>query len=616
MTSLVFKRTRLIEDLSRVGVRVEDDKESGSKEYDIVIVGGGTAGCVLASRLSEDPSINVLLIESGKSSKNVLLSRIPAAFTFLFEKKKHMFNFYTTAQPNVANQKLYWPRGRALGGCSAINAQMFHYGDPTDYDEWAQLGGPGAESWAYKDFHSYFTKFEKFTPSKAHPDVDTSLHGSSGPVNVGFFGHHSTITKKFIEACENLGIPRIPDLNTAKGSKGVAKLMTYIDSKGRRVTTENAYLTSEVLARPNLSVAIGATVTKLLFDKGEDSGEPRVSGVEFTARAGGQRYKVRAKKEVVLSAGAIHTPHIMMLSGLGPSVELARHGIDTVVDLPGVGEHLMDHIVTDTAMKETSGQSLIILKPRNAREAARSLPHLARYLLKGTGGLTCNFGEAAAFVRADDKTLFPDGEAPEDATSGSEAPDLELFVTPMGYGKHGLADMPVEDSLGLHITLLRPTSTGKISLNSNDPFDAPIIDPNYLATAHDRAVLLRGVRLILRIAAQSPLADIIDNSPSKPDKRWGHTLASASDEELEVYISRNTETLYHPTCTARMAPRDAGGVVDPRLRVYGVKGLRIVDASVFPTIISGHTAAPTIAVAEKAADMIKEDIGAGKTAKM
>ncbi|THH13142.1 hypothetical protein EW146_g7045 [Bondarzewia mesenterica] len=600
------KRTKFVRDLGKVGRGVVDEYDFD--EYDLVIVGGGTAGCVLASRLTEDPSIRVLVLEAGESALSLALARVPSGYSLLFGTKR-VFNLYTTTQENAGAKARYWPRGKMLGGCSSVNAQIFHSGAPSDYDEWAKMiGMEGAEEWAYDNFHKYFTKFEKFFPSKSFPGVDVSHRGSTGVVETGFFGNFSKITQKFLDSCENIGISREHDLNSPKGTLGAAKLMTYIDAKGRRVTTESAYLTPDVLARPNLTVAVKASVTKLLFDT--SAGQTRVTGVEFATIESGTRFRVKARKEVVLSAGAIHTPHILMLSGIGPAEHLRSHNVPVVADLPGVGAHLMDHPVIDVALRDTSGESLAFLMPRGSKKFNPNFNLVSaaiQYLATSRGPLTTNVAEAAAFFRSSDPKLFPPEQYPrhpEDSTSGPEGPDLEFFVTPMGYKGHSRITMPDGHSMGLHMVLLRPTSLGSITLRSSNPFEPPVIDPQYLSTQHDIDVLVRGMRVLTRVADTQPLAGIIDHSD--PDSRFGHRLSNASDGELVEYVRTSLETLYHPTCTARMGPLSEGGVVDAHLRVHGIPNLRVVDASVFPTIVSGHTAAPTIAVAEKAADMLKE----------
>lgn len=496
-----------------------------------------------------------------------------------------------------------------LGGCSTINAQVFHHGDPSDYDEWARLGGKGAEAWAYKDFRKYFLRFEKFVPHKSYPGVVESERGFNGPIEVGFHSNHSVFAKLFIDACSRVGIPQRADFNTPNGTCGVAKLMTYIDSRGCRVTTQSAYLTPTVLSRPNLTISVNTPVTRIIFNTTGLS--PRAVGVEFALSRDGPRFRVRAKNEVVLAAGAIHTPHILMLSGVGPEAHLVEHKIPVVASLPGVGEHLMDHPVVDVALSETTGTALNFLKPTTVRHRVQRLIALLTYYLTGKGPLSSNIAEAAAFFRSDDPVLFAPHTSPppavEDTTSGPNAPDLEFFVSPVGYIKCGMGDLPNVDSFGLHMTLLRPTSMGNLLLKSSDPFEHPSINPNYLSTEHDVAVLERGMAILSRVMYTSPLADIIDHTES--DKRLGHWLPSASPKEVRAYIRDHLETLYHPTSTARMAPLSEGGVVDARLKVHGIHGLRIVDASIFPNIISGHTASPVIAVAEKAVELIVEDLG-------
>ncbi|KAH9052988.1 GMC oxidoreductase [Lactarius deliciosus] len=602
------KRSAIQRDPRKIGKVVgEVNTEGDFDEYDIVIVGGGTAGCVLASRLSENRNLRVLLLEAGDSSLNVLYSKIPAGFSSILETSR-VFSLYTMLQQNTGGRRHFWPRAKMLGGCSSINAQIFHYGNPSDYDEWARLGGEGADAWAYKDFHKYFLRFEKFVPNRSHPGVVEGEHGSNGPIEVGFHGYHSVFSTRFIAACGHVGIPSRADLNTHHGTCGVAKVMTYIDSRGSRVTTESAYLTPTVLSRPNLTVAVNASATRIIFDT--TGSTPRAVGVEFASSRDGPRFHVRTKNEVILAAGAIHTPHVLMLSGVGPEAHLAEHKIPVVASLPGVGEHLMDHPVVDVALAETSGNSLNFLKPRSVRHHLQRATAFLTYYLTGKGPLTTNLAEAAAFFRSDDPVLFAPHMAPpptaEDSTSGSNSPDLELFVTPVGYTKSGNGLLPNIDSFGLHMTLLRPTSVGNLLLKSTDPFEHPSINPNYLSTEHDLAVLERGMAVLSRIIHTSPLADIIDHTAA--DKRLGNWLPEANPKEVRAYIRGNVETLYHPTSTARMAPQSEGGVVDTRLRVHGIHGLRIVDASIFPTIISGHTAAPVIAVAEKAAELIVEDL--------
>ncbi|KAH9921889.1 GMC oxidoreductase [Fomitopsis serialis] len=589
------RKSRRVTDFERIARRLKDDKKSGASEYDIVIVGGGTAGCVLASRLSENPKLQVLLIEAGGSSVHNPLSRVPAMYHKFFHTG-YDWDIFTVPQEHAASKRKYWPRGRMLGGCSSMNAMMygsipFHHGAPSDFDEWAamQKGQEGASDWTHENFSKYFRKFEKFHPSKDYSLVDVALRGTSGPVHVGYFGNDSDTTKYFLEACHNAGLERSPDLNTEKGTLGSSKTMTFIDSKGRRVTTESAYLTPEVLARPNLVIATHAQVTRIVFETTEGKA-PRAVGVQFKDRTG-ELFEVRAKKEVVISAGAIHTPQILMLSGIGPADHLASHDIPVLVDHPA---------------SVWEGRPAAIVK---------QLTYFAEYKLWATGPLTTNVAEAAAFARSSDASLLAKAGVTlsasddlEDSTSGPGAPDIEIFFTPLSYIEHGRIPFPQGHHVGVHIVLLRPTSTGTVRLQSANPSDAPTVDPKYLATQHDIAVLVRATRLIAHIVNTPPFSSAVLDPAGAADTSGllNHTLAQQSDAEIEATIRDRVETLYHPTSTARMAPREDGGVVDPLLRVHGVEGLRVCDASVFPTITSGHTVSPTIALAERAAEMILE----------
>ncbi|KAJ7745693.1 hypothetical protein B0H16DRAFT_1557877 [Mycena metata] len=598
------RRGRYIADLGQVGSTVPGKE----REYDVIIVGGGTSGCVLAARLSEDPSIRVLLLEAGGSGRALMESRVPSAFGQLFWTK-HVYGFRTEPQVNAKGQQRWFPRAKLLGGCSSINAQMAQYGAPGDFDEWAALTGDS--SWAWANFSRYFKKLEKYIPDAKYPDVDTSVRGSSGPVRVGYFNTVSEHSKAFLRACGQVGIPLVADFNGPKGPIGASRVsLTYIDHRGERVSSETAYLTQDVLARPNLKVAIHALVTRVIFE--QVNGATRAVGVEFAKSADGPRYRARARKEVVLSGGAIHSPHILMLSGVGPVAQLKAFDIPVVLDAPGVGANLVDHPVVDLYLKDKKNASARILKPNSIPVALELIREVIKYQVWGTGKLATNFGESAAFVRSDDPVLFPPVDFPqklEDSTSGPASPDLELFCTPLAYKEHGkiMFDM---HTYALHCYLVRPTSRGAVLLTSADPWALPSVDPNYLQKPDDLEKLMRGFRLLLKIAHAEALDAYVDHANTHPD--LDHAAHLKTDDEVRELVRERVETVYHPASTCRMAPQAEGGVVDSRLRVYGIDGLRVCDASIFPWIISGHTAGGCYAIAEKLAEEMKAELRASK----
>ncbi|KAK0468990.1 uncharacterized protein EV420DRAFT_926 [Desarmillaria tabescens] len=594
------KVSKYVKDLTTVGRRL-DGVGCDFDEFDIIIIGGGTAGCVLASRLSEDPRIRVLL-ESGGSSQGVPESRIPSGFVSIL-RSKYTYHIYTEPQTFLKNgRKLFWPRGRFLGGCSSINAQMAQYGCPSDFDQWAEFIHD--DTWSWNNLRRYFNKFEKYSADPDYPHVNPAHRGSKGPIRIGYFGTIAQSSKDFIKACVDIGIPYNPDFNGPDGTMGAGRVLTYIDQNRERVSSESAYLTPQVLARPNLKVAINSHVTRILFD-----GEKRAVGVEYANSERGPRYRSRARKEVILSAGAIHSPHILMLSGVGSAELLGKYNIPVVHDLAGVGGNLVDHPAIDVSYKDATNSSPNYLIPRTLADKLELFKALLHYKFLPSGGpLATNVGEAVAFIRSDDPKLFPPSQYSqvlEDSTSGMGAPDVEFFCSPIGYKPYAQASFDVP-TRALHVCLLRPMSCGEVLLRSANPFDLPSVNPNYMKNPDDLQKLLRGLRLCFRIAQTEPLASHLDHTFEHAE--LDHKMHLKSDEELTEILKSRIKTLYHPTSSCRMAPQEQNGVVDARLRVYGLKALRICDASIFPWIVSGHTAGACFAAAEKLADEIKADL--------
>jgi choline dehydrogenase-like flavoprotein len=523
------------------------------REFDYVIVGAGSAGCVLANRLTEDPSVSVLLLEAGGRDRSLSI-KIPAAFANQFHTKLD-WDYATEPEPHLDGRSLYVPRGRGLGGSSSMNAMLYVRGRPLDYDGWVAAG---AEGWGWEDVLPYFLRAE-------HNERGASeFHGVGGPQNVADQRSPRPLVGSFLEAAEAAGIPRVADYNGPE-QDGVA--MAQVTQKnGRRWSSADAYL-HPVAKRPNLQVTTGAQVLGLQLD-----GE-RVTGVRHRDRRG-REHLTRAARELLLAAGAIGSPQLLLLSGIGPADHLREVGIEVRHDLPGVGENLQDHPFV-TMIYEVRDTSTLY--------GADKPMSLAEWVLRRSGKLTSSVAEALAFVRT---------------RAGLPAADVQLHAGAVFYEDHGATEFDGH-AFTIAPTLVAPKSRGRLWLRSADADDKPRILTNSLAEQDDVDSLLAGMRLAREIAAQEPLRSTVVRE-LKP----GAELTSP--EQLDDALRARVELIYHPVGTCRMgADDDELAVVDPQLRVRGLEGLRVVDASVMPLIPGGNTNAPTMMVAERASDLIR-----------
>lgn len=525
--------------------------------YDYVIVGAGSSGCVLAARLSEDPSTRVLLLEAGPTDKKQEVT-IPAAFSKLFKTERD-WDYATVPQENLNGRSLYWPRGKMLGGSSSINAMMWVRGIPSDYDAWAEAGCDG---WAYEDVVPFFRRIEDV-------ERDGGEHtGHGGPIPIREQRDPNPASLHFVQACVAAGMRENPNPN-AGDNEGVS-LAQVNQHRGARASTAWAYL-RPALKRPNLTVETEALATKVVVEGG------RAVGVTYVQ--GGEIRTARAEREVILSGGAVNSPQLLLLSGIGPADELRTLGIDPVVDLPGVGRNLSDHLAAGIVVSTTRTDTLV---------AAETLPQLLKYLFARKGLLSSNVGEAHAFLKSDDSL---------------PACDLEFVFAPVPFLDHGQTEPPGH-GLTIGVILLQPKSRGRITLSSADPTAPPVIDPNYLAEPEDLQVLIVGAKRAAEVFATEPLASEV-GAPIRPESM------PTDDAGWAQAIRAHAETLYHPVGTCAMGVGD-DAVVDPELRVRGVEGLRVADASVMPTLNRGHTNAPAIMIGEKAAALIAGSVSVGR----
>jgi len=525
--------------------------------FDFVIVGAGSAGCVLANRLTEDPNVSVCLLEAGGSHKHWSVFT-PGATIWNMVLGKRNWRFDTEPQEGLNGRRGYQPRGKVLGGSSSINAMIYIRGHKADYDEWARLGNKG---WSYKDVLPYFKKSENRSAGA------NEFHGGEGPLHVQPVRSPGTINKAFFEAGRQNQLPFTDDFNGAQQEGLGMYEVTHKD--GERWNTARAFL-DDHMHRPNLTVITQASVEKILFEG------RRATGVQCKVK--GKTQTLSASREVILSGGAFGSPQLLLLSGVGAKERLDPHGIDQVHDLPGVGENLQDHIdyviSYDGKVKDNLGFSII--------GTFRMLGQIFKYMKQRKGMFSSNLAESGGF-------LYTDRSEP--------SPDVSLVMVRAVVDDHG-RKLHWGHGYSCHVCVLRPKSRGAVWLKSADPSAPPAIDPAFLKDERDMDTLVRGAKMMTQVL-EAPAFDDIRGKPF-------YGAGTTDTEELKADIRARADTQYHPVGTCKMG-HDEMAVVDDRLRVHGIAGLRVVDASIMPNVVSGNTNAPTIMIAEKASDLIKED---------
>ncbi|MGJ5893881.1 choline dehydrogenase [Streptomyces sp. V2] len=523
--------------------------------YDYLVIGAGSAGCAVAARLAADPQVRVALVEAGGPDRDPAI-KVPAAFAALIGGE-HDWDYRTEPQPELDGRTIRCPRGRVLGGSSSLNAQVWTRGHQADFDGWAAAGNPG---WSYKEVEPYFRRAERRAGRNR-----AAVYGTDGPLHVQENRSPSAATGAFLEACRELGFSALAEMNTADNT-GFARTPTT-QYRGRRWSAADGYLRSS--DHPNLTVLTRLQVQRIAL-RGT-----RAHGVEALDHRG-RNVTLTARREVVLSAGAINSPHLLMLSGIGDPDHLRTHGITCAAALPGVGQGLQDHLFAPLIVR-----SLV----RLPLTSARSLSSRLAYALLRRGPLASNIAEAACFLSSE---------------AASSPPDLELGFLPAPFINHGLEPLTT-DGMTIGVVLLQPASTGRVRLRSPWPNEPPKIDPAYLSDpgGEDIRLLIHGLRVARRAFDTTALAPYAGPP-------WYQDLDLDDAASAERHVRRRADTIYHPVGTCRMG-NDGDAVVDARLRVHGVTGLRVVDASVMPRITRGHTHAPTVMIGERAADLMNEE---------
>ncbi len=530
-----------------------------TQEFDYIVVGAGSAGCVLASRLSEEPGTRVLLLEAGPADTSFWI-HLPIGYGKTMWDRRVNWCYETDPDPNMNGRRIYWPRGKTLGGSSSINGLIYIRGQREDYDAWASAGNAG---WGYDELLPYFRRSEKNARGA------NTYHGGEGPLKVSDIGAKHELIEAFIAGAGQNGVPRTDDFNgRVQEGAGYYQLTAW---KGWRCSTAVGYL-KPARGRANLRVETEAQAAGLIIENG------RAVGVRY--RQGGEMKTARCRAEVLLAAGAIQSPQLLQLSGIGPGALLSQHGIPVVCDLPGVGENLQDHLQIRLTFECS--------RPITTNDALNSWIGQARlgmqWLFKRTGPLAVGINQGGCFMRA-----LPDEAA---------TPDIQFHVSTLSADMAGGKVHPFS-GFTMSVCQLRPESRGHIRIRSTNPFEPPEMQPNYLDTELDRRTAVAGVKAARAIAASPAMRPLVKREVKPgPD--------AADDAALLEFCRNNGATIFHPSGTCKMG-HDPMAVVDARLRVHGVGALRVIDCSAMPTLVSGNTNAPVIAMAEKAVDMIRED---------